>query len=270
MKVWEGGLASHGGTIALLFIMLLYSRKVTHRSYFWGVDRLVIVIALVACLIRLGNLFNSEIVGQPSREPWAFVFANPLKTSMLEYFSKDIKYIDYSPKQHDTIVNAQTYEQAVMTIGLQENIKDSTKLLRLQDQLVAFFGYFSRDEDHIFLLSDHPAFERTWDNNKAPVLRLDVWGKPRIPGQLIEAIFYLFTFFVVFIGFVRSWYRYDGLTSGIFFIMIFGFRFFIEFFKEVQEEWERNLPLNQGQMLSIPIILLGLFFIGMSLYRRQK
>lgn len=67
------GLASHGGAIGILIAVLLYCKKY-HQSVLWLLDRLVIVVALSAFFIRLGNLFNSEIIGMPTDAPWAFVF----------------------------------------------------------------------------------------------------------------------------------------------------------------------------------------------------
>lgn len=71
--VWEGGLASHGGAIAILIALYFFARK-TQVKYLWIVDRLVIVSALSGCLIRLGNLMNSEMIGTPTSLPWAFIF----------------------------------------------------------------------------------------------------------------------------------------------------------------------------------------------------
>ena len=74
IKVWEGGLASHGGTIGIILAIILYSMFVTKRSPLWTFDRLVIPIALVGGLIRLGNLMNSEIYGYATDLPWGFLF----------------------------------------------------------------------------------------------------------------------------------------------------------------------------------------------------
>ncbi len=71
---WEGGLASHGGTIAIVLAIFIYSRAVTKRPALWTFDRLCVAVALVACLIRLGNLFNSEIFGTATTLPWGFKF----------------------------------------------------------------------------------------------------------------------------------------------------------------------------------------------------
>ena len=69
LYIWEGGLASHGGTIAIIIAIILYSIFVTKRSPLWTFDRLVIAIALVGGLIRLGNLFNLSLIhiSEPTR-----------------------------------------------------------------------------------------------------------------------------------------------------------------------------------------------------------
>ncbi|MCC8070765.1 MAG: prolipoprotein diacylglyceryl transferase [Bacteroidales bacterium] len=74
VKVWEGGLASHGGTIGIVIAVILYSIFTTKRNPLWAYDRLVIPIALVGGLIRIGNLMNSEIYGHATTLPWGFMF----------------------------------------------------------------------------------------------------------------------------------------------------------------------------------------------------
>lgn len=74
LYVWEGGLASHGGSIAIIIAVCIFSKLVSKRSPLWVFDRLAVPVALVACLIRLGNLFNSEIYGHPTTLPWGFIF----------------------------------------------------------------------------------------------------------------------------------------------------------------------------------------------------
>lgn len=73
-KVWEGGLASHGGTIGVALAVFLFSKFKAHRSVIWTLDRLAVAVAMVAGLIRLGNLFNHEIYGHATDMPWAFRF----------------------------------------------------------------------------------------------------------------------------------------------------------------------------------------------------
>ncbi len=74
---WKGGLASHGGTIALLLGIWWYAKKYGPKNDFdftWVLDHLVIPVSFAACFIRLGNLFNSEIYGAPTSLPWGFIF----------------------------------------------------------------------------------------------------------------------------------------------------------------------------------------------------
>jgi prolipoprotein diacylglyceryl transferase len=73
LKIWKGGLASHGAAIGILLSLWLYIRK--HKlSFLWLIDRIVIVVALGGAFIRLGNLFNSEIYGLPTQLAWGFEF----------------------------------------------------------------------------------------------------------------------------------------------------------------------------------------------------
>lgn len=67
------GLASHGGTIGLITALWLYVRRT--KVNIWRVlDNVAIATPVTACLIRLGNLMNSEIIGKVTDVPWAFVF----------------------------------------------------------------------------------------------------------------------------------------------------------------------------------------------------
>ena len=75
LMTWEGGLASHGGVIGVLIATYLFARKI-NVSYFWVIDRISIVAALIFCMIRLGNLMNSEMIGVPTNLPWGFIFTS--------------------------------------------------------------------------------------------------------------------------------------------------------------------------------------------------
>lgn len=74
VRIWEGGLASHGGAIGIILALWIYSRVVTKKSILWILDKVVVPTALAGSFIRLGNLMNSEILGKPADVPWAFVF----------------------------------------------------------------------------------------------------------------------------------------------------------------------------------------------------
>lgn len=75
-KVWEGGLASHGGAIGITIAILWYSKYVTKKSPLWTFDRLVVPVPFVGALIRFGNLFNHEIYGGPTDLAWGVSFVD--------------------------------------------------------------------------------------------------------------------------------------------------------------------------------------------------
>jgi len=155
------GLASHCGAIGILLATLLYCRK--HKvNLFWLLDRLVIAIALAGFFIRIGNLFNSEIIGSPTTLPWAFVFE-----------------------------------------------------------------------------------------------RVD--AVPRHPSQLYEAFCYLMIFIFLACLYQKGKAAQRGYLFSTFLITVFSARFVIEFWKQNQEVFENAMPLNMGQLLSIPFIMLGIY-----------
>lgn len=74
LKIWKGGLASHGGVFALILALIIYSKKVTKKNVWWLFDRMIPAVAIVCLCIRFGNLMNSEIFGFPTTLPWGFEF----------------------------------------------------------------------------------------------------------------------------------------------------------------------------------------------------
>ena len=165
LKVWEGGLASHGAAIGILTAIYLFSSKKRNYPMIWTLDRIVIVVALAGTFIRLGNLFNSEIIGKPTDVSWGFIFT------------------------------------AVDDI-------------------------------------------------------------PRHPAQLYESIAYLLIFLVLlFIYYKEIEKNRRGLLFGTFLVLVFIFRFFVEFLKENQSGFEEAMALNMGQLLSIPFVIAGIIFI---------
>lgn len=167
LMVWHGGLASHGAAIGILLSLWIFVKNRKQITYLWILDRIVIVIALAGCFIRLGNFFNSEIIGLPTDVPWAIVFK----------------------------------------------------------QLGEDFG--------------------------------------RHPTQLYEAFSYLIIFVVlIFQYYAKKEKIAPGIIFGQFLTLVFGARFFIEFYKENQPGLDKSLTtLNMGQILSIPLVIIGLFFI---------
>ncbi len=74
LKIWEGGLASHGAAIGILLSLFLFTRRHYRPSYLWLLDRIALPVALAGFFIRVGNFFNSEIIGIPTTRSWAVVF----------------------------------------------------------------------------------------------------------------------------------------------------------------------------------------------------
>jgi len=90
LKIWEGGLASHGAAIGIITAMLLYCRK-TGEGVWWLFDRIVIVVPMSGMFIRIGNLMNSEIVGKPTTLPWGFKFPRcDEDAAMAQFHSMDM------------------------------------------------------------------------------------------------------------------------------------------------------------------------------------
>ncbi|HBG40910.1 MAG TPA: prolipoprotein diacylglyceryl transferase [Porphyromonadaceae bacterium] len=83
LKIWKGGLASHGGVIGIIIAVWLYSRNVTKESMLWTFDRVMVPTGFTAACIRLGNLMNHEIYGGPTDLPWGFRFIDNLHEWML-------------------------------------------------------------------------------------------------------------------------------------------------------------------------------------------
>jgi phosphatidylglycerol---prolipoprotein diacylglyceryl transferase len=81
-KTWEGGLASHGGTLGILIAVYLFQRTVRKNypeiSFLGLCDLLTIPTAFGVTFIRLGNFVNQEILGIPSSLPWAIIFGHPI------------------------------------------------------------------------------------------------------------------------------------------------------------------------------------------------
>lgn len=73
LKIWHGGLASHGAAIGIMISLWLFSRNIK-KPFLWIIDRVVVVVALAAFFIRMGNLMNSEIYGIQTSLPWGFIF----------------------------------------------------------------------------------------------------------------------------------------------------------------------------------------------------
>ena len=97
LKIWKGGLASHGGVFMLILALIWYSRKVTKKSVWWLFDRMIPAVAVVCMCIRFGNLMNSEIFGFPTTLPWGFEFVRSREWQ--ELYNRDGASLPCHPTQ---------------------------------------------------------------------------------------------------------------------------------------------------------------------------
>ena len=195
------GLASHGAAIGIIIAMIFYSKKVVKKPLLWVLDRLVIPTALGAMFIRLGNLFNSEIVGKATGTDFGFKF---IRNDISEYKAMSITGAKNVNKAYDLIANSSNYRDVLMEVP------------------------------------------------------------NRYPTQIYEAVGYLLTFFILWFLYWKTDKKQQlGYLFGVFMVLLWSIRFVIEFYKEWQGGIETlfNINLNTGQLLSIPLVLVGLFFM---------
>jgi len=93
---------------------------------------------------------------------------------------------------------------------------------------------------------------------------------PRHPAQLYEALFYMLIFLLGIIIYRNTRLRYSfgtGFYFGYCISTIFVFRFFVEFVKEVQVDFENDMLLDMGQLLSIPLVIVGAYYVCKTVYK---
>ncbi len=263
------GLASHGGAFGILFALWLYSRKKKPgQSYLQILDRIVILVALTGCLIRLGNFFNSEIIGKPTDSPLGVVFASPVKSAILRNDDKSL----------------------VETVGITSGSQftDKTKGIVPLEMYLFFKKGVSRDDANNYVRTDVKYIltrlsEFVYESSDVPinydivsekdgvwVTKIHTFGIVRHPAQLYESISCLLLFAFLF------WYWHShqanpppGRIFGFFLVILWSLRFVYEYLKENQEAFEGDLPINMGQILSIPLILIGIYVLIQS-YKKQS
>jgi phosphatidylglycerol---prolipoprotein diacylglyceryl transferase len=257
------GLASHGAAIGILFALWLYSRKrKPGQNYLQILDRIVILVALTGALIRLGNFFNSEIIGKPTDNPAAVVFVNKLTEALEERKSggkEIVQSVAYQtnedvPKGANGRIPLSIYiffEPGITEDDARTFVEYSVKDL-LSNRLYEFF-----DEGN-----EPIKYELATQKNGNLGARVNTFGIARHPAQLYEALSSLLLFVVLYL----IWARYKenlrpGLIFGIFLVVLWTLRFSYEFLKEPQESFEEELPLFMGQILSIPLIIAGILVL---------
>lgn len=264
------GLASHGAAIGILFALWLYSRKKKpNQNYMQVLDRIVILVAITGALIRFGNFFNSEILGKPTSFPTGIVFA-----------SQAITTLKGDPQRPSNPVEGVTVKRDVTT---PDTIPGKMPL----QFLVLFKPGMTEQEAQYYIDGDlqeklfyaresvEPPtglglnYKTVQDPQANQVLaRIKINGIQRHPAQLYESISCVILFIVLF----AIWNKHkinlpDGRIFGWFLIILWTLRFLYEFLKENQVSFEDKLPINMGQILSIPLIIVGVLILARS-YRK--
>ena len=273
--VWQGGLASHGAAIGIILSLYIYSKRVSKRKVLWILDRIVIVVALAGLFIRMGNLVNQEIIGKPADLPWSFQFqaVDQHPRSRAENWKGNFtaKWEDEAVKIEMAALDARfagTFDLARSYDT--DSVKSWTKIGQVAlDRNGRMSQFLDRPERHT---SIHYSLMR---NNQVSG-DVEVWGsivlQGRHPSQLYEGLSYFLIFLLLLFIYRRKREETPyGLLFGLFLILVFTARFLIEYTKEFQVAWEEYLPfhMNMGQILSIPFILAGIFFLVLSLSGRM-
>jgi len=143
----------------------------------------------------------------------------------------------------------------------------TTDRLLIGVALAAFFIRMGNLMNHEIYgyVTEHPWGFKFIENVSAWLRGADpVFTEPRHPTAIYEGAGYIFIFAsMLWLYFKRIHKLYEGFLSGYFLITLFVWRFLVEYVKEVQSPFEENLIINMGQILSIPMILLG---IGVLIY----
>lgn len=195
------GLASHGAAISIIIAMYFYSKNILKRPQLWILDRVVIPVASGAIFVRLGNFFNSEIIGKETTSSFGIRFLRD----------------QFSPRD------------AVSATGI-TNPNEA-------------YAAIATDPKFANLLAQVPV---------------------KHPTQLYEAFCYIFVFAILFFLYWKTEARKKtGFLFGLFLVLLFTVRIIVESVKESQGGFESELGniLSTGQWLSIPFILIGLFFV---------
>lgn len=289
LKIWEGGLASHGGAIGILVSIWLYvnydirvkwllilpvkftAKKIKRegQSYLWVLDRLVIVVALTGAMIRTGNFMNSEMEGKPTHSSFGVVYARGTK-EVLNYDEKRIDKIIFEQKDQRDV--GPGYYRVKATMVYQPGIEvDVREQQFIENRIGRALRSYNEVKEHIdFGSFDQPLDYRVYQ--KDGQYRVDIFGiaTVRHPAQLYEAAYCLIIMVVLFYFWKNKRNQLPvGFNFALFNMMLWSLRFVDEFFKMDQEAFEANIPLNMGQWLSIPMFLMGAY-VMYRIYQKKE
>jgi phosphatidylglycerol---prolipoprotein diacylglyceryl transferase len=265
------GLASHGAAFGILFALWLFSRKKKHEmSCLQILDRIVIVVALTGALIRLGNFFNSEIIGKPSgNNPLSVVFINRVTEGLMEYRVNSNPTESIKVEKNEELqagANGRVPLNIYVFFKQGTSTEDASRFIN--GDMKYFLSYY---DEFIDQPGDEPLkYRLTTEASGNLAARVSTLGIARHPAQLYEAISCVILFIVLFL----MWYKDKeklptGRIFGVFMIVLWSLRFAYEFLKENQVSFENQLPINMGQILSIPLIIAGVLILIWS-YRNSS
>ncbi|MGB2117271.1 MAG: prolipoprotein diacylglyceryl transferase [Schleiferiaceae bacterium] len=259
LMVWKGGLASHGAAISIVLAMIWWSQRIAKKHPIWTLDRIVIVVALAGGFIRMGNWFNSEIYGAPANSSVETVFVEAGRASIERGYGENIRSLTFD--ETGTVFTTDSLNYPVLEaqfrfIGLNENQTGEY----VNNYLARILNATSKDNANILPYPDATAEVYT-DENGA-FASINVLGVPRYPTQLFEAAAYWLIFVILaFLYLKTNAKNRRGFIFGAFLIGVFGFRFFVEYYKEIQVSFETSMSLNMGQWLSIPLVISGFYLM---------
>lgn len=255
------GLASHGGALAIFLGLWLYARK-RKLAYLHVLDRIAILVALTGAFIRMGNFFNSEIIGKPTDIPSAVVFTNRLTEAVTN------KNLSKNPIE-DMAIKRAAEKDTLTTVGhvplsiylfFKPDAAENDMTYYLENRLKTFLFNL---EEHFYIDPSAPLnYQYLKQDNGSFAVKVAVAGIARHPAQLYESISCIFLFILLF----WIWKKYngnppEGRIFGIFMVVLWSLRFLYEFLKENQVDFENSLPLNMGQILSIPLLIVGVIIL---------
>ena len=257
LYIWEGGLASHGAAISIILGMVIYSRKVNEK-FFWVMDRIVIVVCLAGAFIRTGNFMNSEILGLPTESRNGIVFAKSVNDILMFRFDGRVDEINFIKRSDEITANGVPITIRLKYgegVGVDELSENNYYKSNVKSYLMGYEGI----RNHIYEESDKELDYKLFKNGNTYYAEIYTIGIPRHPAQMYEALYCL----LLFISLLSLWYfkresLKDGFIFSIFMIVLWSLRIIDELFKENQVDWEADIPLNMGQWLSIPMIILGI------------
>ena len=270
-KVWEGGLASHGATIGIIFAMWLYARTRPDQSWLWILDRIVIVVALGGAFIRFGNLMNSEIIGKPTDLPWSVVFAHQSVDAIQSVGNESIEVVSVDKLPGDTTFGDQKMQPIQLHITFKKDAMPGTSIQAFAfSALPTAVARANEDEKNIEFRPELAQIRTNVDDKGRTILSVRAFGVPRQPSMMYESISNLLLFFLLYFYWKQNIGKLpEGRLFSIFVIVLFSLRFLYEFTKENQVDFEAGLPLNMGQLLSIPMVAFGIFIFARSLKKKE-